>query len=86
MSIIIADDVMNTEFDKSGLEKSLPNLAICVRDGNLTYTNPEQLLRRQCRCFSKRQNRYPELAIKYVKNKVQQTLPPAGRRLFKTAK
>ncbi|KAJ1835807.1 hypothetical protein LPJ63_000801 [Coemansia sp. RSA 2711] len=32
MSIIIMDDVMNTEFDKGTLDKSLPDLTIGVRD------------------------------------------------------
>ncbi|KAJ2560258.1 hypothetical protein GGH12_004963 [Coemansia sp. RSA 1822] len=67
---------MNIEFDKSGLEKSLPCLTIYVKDGNLTYTKPEQLQRKRCRCFEKRSNRIPEDALNYVKFKVQSVIPP----------
>ncbi|KAJ2302010.1 hypothetical protein IWW52_007096, partial [Coemansia sp. RSA 2704] len=66
MSIIIMDDVMNTEFDKGALDKSLPDLTIGVRDGNLMFTQPEQLLnRRRCRCYEKRAGRYHEEALNY---------------------
>ncbi|KAJ2419044.1 hypothetical protein IWW41_006179 [Coemansia sp. RSA 2522] len=80
------DDNINTEFDKSGLEKSLPCLTIYINDGNLTYTNPEQLQRKRSRCFEKRSNRISEGALNYVKLKVQSVIPLVGWRMSKRVK
>ncbi|KAJ1740452.1 hypothetical protein LPJ78_000821 [Coemansia sp. RSA 989] len=64
MSIIIIDDTMNIDFDKAALEKSLPDLTIAVKDGNLLYTRPEQLLnRKRCRCFERRGSRAQDLDV-----------------------
>ncbi|KAJ2335136.1 hypothetical protein GGI00_001518 [Coemansia sp. RSA 2681] len=74
-------------FEKDGFERSLPDLTIGVKDGNLLYTQPDQLLnRRRCRCYDVHSPKYGMYMIKYIKCRLQQSLQPAGRRFADKAR
>ncbi|KAJ2602968.1 hypothetical protein GGF40_000358 [Coemansia sp. RSA 1286] len=78
---------MNTSFDYTNLCSTIPDLTIGVKDGNLMYTQPEQLLnRRRCRCYHDRPTKTYEILIWQVKQKIHQTIPPASHHISKKAK
>ncbi|KAJ2889640.1 hypothetical protein IWW38_004589 [Coemansia aciculifera] len=82
---------MLVEFEKAGFKSSLPDLTIGVRDGNLMYTQPEQLLnRRRCRCYDVHLPGEGLYLLKYIKCRVrqslQQGLKPTGRRFVARAR
>ncbi|KAJ2781993.1 hypothetical protein H4R18_002549 [Coemansia javaensis] len=75
---------MNIDFDSTALEMSLPDLTIGVRDGNLMYTQPEQIVnRRRCKCFERRSSRYYDVAVVLLKSKMHKAMPVASVRISK---
>ncbi|KAJ2029834.1 hypothetical protein IWW57_001470 [Coemansia sp. S610] len=78
---------MPPALEKPAFDKSLPDLTIGVRDGNIMYTRPDQLLnRRRCRCYDAHAPGYSAYMFKYIKCRLQQSLHPTGRRLVTKAR
>ncbi|KAJ2687743.1 hypothetical protein H4R19_006613 [Coemansia spiralis] len=67
---------VDMRFDSTPLDTSLPDLTIGVKDGNLMYTRPEQILnRKRCRCFERRASRYYGAAVLLIKSTFHNAMP-----------
>ncbi|KAJ1733415.1 hypothetical protein LPJ61_001574 [Coemansia biformis] len=74
----MADTIVaaTTSFDSSGLETSLPDLTIGVKDGNIMYTCPDQIInRKRCKCYERRAGRYYEEAAMFMKSRIHEIMP-----------
>ncbi|KAJ2470683.1 hypothetical protein GGI02_002765 [Coemansia sp. RSA 2322] len=78
---------MSFAFGKTVFESSLPDLTIGVKDGNLMYTHPEQLLnRKRCRCYMTSSKGYKAYLINYLRYKLHLIVPPTSRRIATRAR